>query len=176
MASRYNLPMELCLAFNQTKSPTNVGILIRSFVAFGGKRAVFVGYDLPWAFKKGSEAFSRKLERSVEVVHVKTESEFFEWSSENSLIPIALEVSETAVPVSSYQFPKRTVIILGSEKTGLSERFLSKCSNTIFIEQSGKVGSLNLSAAGSIACHAYSKQYFSSNTIKGSKFVGEHEV
>jgi len=49
----------------QVFSPQNVGMIIRSHVAFGGKALIFVGYDKPWSFKTGTHGFSRKLEKIV---------------------------------------------------------------------------------------------------------------
>lgn len=165
--------MELCIALNQVKSPTNVGILIRSLVAFGGKRIVFIGYEKPWDFKKGSEAFSRKLEKTIEIIHITDEKEFFRWCVDEQLIPVALEISKSAISLSTFKIPSRVVFILGSEKTGLSAEFLSQCQYTTCIQQSGKVGSLNLAAAGSIACNAYSDKHLIPRAIEGTKFTGE---
>lgn len=165
--------MELCIALNKVKSPTNVGILVRSLVAFGGKRIVFIGYDKPWDFKKGSEAFSRKLERSIDLIHVEDESAFFTWCNDEGLAPVALEIANNAISLSEFAIPSHVVFVLGSEQTGLSQDFLSQCTSVTCIEQSGKVGSLNLAAAGSIACHAFSQKYFNSRPILGSKFTGE---
>ena len=167
--------MELCIALNNVKSPTNVGILVRSLVAFGGKRIVFIGHESSWQFKKGSEPFSRKLEKTIEVSHIPTEKEFFSWCIQEMLAPVALEISSSSIPLSEFTLPSRTIFILGSEKKGLSTEFTSQCESTVCIEQSGRVGSLNLSAVGSIACHAYSVKYFTSRSIVGTKFSGEHD-
>jgi len=57
--------MPFCTVLHKLKSPQNVGMIVRSHVANNGAEIVFVGNDLPWEFKKGSQSFSRKLEKKA---------------------------------------------------------------------------------------------------------------
>jgi 23S rRNA (guanosine2251-2'-O)-methyltransferase len=54
-----------CTVLNRLKSPTNVGMIVRSHVAFGGQQVVFIGDDKPWEFRKGSQSFSPQARSAV---------------------------------------------------------------------------------------------------------------
>lgn len=46
---------------------------------------VFVGHQRPRDFKKGSQAFSRILERQCELIFMATDDLFFEWCEEKTI-------------------------------------------------------------------------------------------
>ena len=92
--------MVLVTALHTLKSPQNVGMIVRSHVAFGGAQVLFVGHELPWRFRKGTQAFSRKLERQCEIAHCPGDDDFFAWCAEHSVVPVAVEISPDALPVA----------------------------------------------------------------------------
>lgn len=59
-------------ALHQLNSPQNVGMIVRSHVAFGGDKLIFIGQELPWKFKKSTQAFSRQLEKKCEILYLNT--------------------------------------------------------------------------------------------------------
>ena len=136
-------------------SPKNVGMMVRSHVAFGGGKFVFVGYERPWDFKKGSQAFSRKLETHCEFVHFKSEMEFFEWSKNEKLRNYAIEINERATMLPRKEFESNCNLIVGSEKFGLPPEFVDQCDDVIVIPQFGKVECLNVSISSSIAMYEF---------------------
>lgn len=163
-------------ALRQLKSPQNVGVIVRSHVAFGGHQIIFIADQLPWRFKKSSQAFSRKLERRCEILYCETDEQFFDWCVEHQYIPIGVEISETAQNLSEFIFPERSVLIIGNEGKGLSSEFLSRCSHTVVVPQFGPVGSLNASVACSIVQYEHGKQWGRQQPLKENKFEGEIEV
>ncbi len=44
--------------------------------SINGNKFVFVGYDQPWDFKKGSQAFSRNLEDPCEFMYCRNKMDF----------------------------------------------------------------------------------------------------
>ena len=99
------------------KSATNVGMIVRTHVAFGGQEVVFVvGSERPWEFRKQSQAFSRKLEKLCELVFIETDEEFFSWCTDRQLSTVALEISSDSSPLRNFQFPDRTaLLVVGNE-------------------------------------------------------------
>ncbi len=87
------------------KSPQNVGTIVRTHVAFGGGPVVFVGQQKPWEFRKGSQAFSRKLERLVDLIFLDSDDDFFAWCDREEFEPVAIEISADARPLPNYPFP-----------------------------------------------------------------------
>ena len=66
---------------------------------------------------------------------------------------VGIELSDGAVPLHEARFPERTCLALGHEDRGLSGVVLEACGSVAFIPQLGKVGSLNVAAAGAIALY-----------------------
>lgn len=97
------------------KSPQNVGTIVRSHVAFGGGPLVFVGQRKPWEFRKGTQAFSRKLERLAELVFLPDDDSFFGWCEDNRYTTAAVEISWSAVQLPQFVFPDRPAVGVGNE-------------------------------------------------------------
>lgn len=144
-----------CTILNNLKSPQNVGMILRSHVAFGGSELIFTGQPLPWNFKKGTQAFSRKLEKKCRILHISDPFEALEWCRENGYTPVAVETHEHPVFMDNFTFPDQPAIIVGNESTGLSINFLNACGLIVTIRQTGAVGSLNVAVSASIAMHEY---------------------
>jgi len=160
----------------KVQSPKNVGMMVRSHVAFGGEKFVFVGYDQPWDFKQGSQAFSRKLENQCEFLHFKTESEFFEWSRKENLQNFAVEINEQASVLSKTIFESNCNLIVGSEKIGLPKEFVEQCDQVVVIPQFGNVACLNVSVSASIVMYEFKRDQEMSLEITDSKFEIERIV
>ena len=162
-----------CTVLRNLKSPQNVGSIIRSHVALGGGSFIILGQSKPWQFKKGTQAFSRKLETICDITYFEHDDEFFKWCADTSTESIAIEISESASSVSQFIFPRRTAIIVGNDATGLPDNFVSRCDYEVYIPQFGPVGSLNVAIACSIAMFEYAKIFNRPQLIAGHKFVGE---
>jgi 23S rRNA (guanosine2251-2'-O)-methyltransferase len=128
-----------CTVLYRLKSPQNVGMIIRSHVAFGGERVVFVGHEHPWQFKKGTQSFSRKLQERCDLVSISTDDEFFAWCLAEDLHPVALEIASPPTFLNEFRFPQRTALIVGSEGTGLPASFLQRCAAVVTIPQHGRL-------------------------------------
>lgn len=57
-------------------------------------------------------------------------------------------------PLHNYSFAKRTVLVLGSEGSGISEPMKKKCHHLVTIPTSHRVDSLNVAVAAGICMHA----------------------
>jgi len=159
---------------HQLRSPQNVGSIVRTHVALGGEALVLVGLERPWQFKKGTRAFSRKLERLCPITYLPTDASFFNWCNTNGMRPVAVEIRGAACPVEDARWPDRPAIVLGNERSGLGDDFLAECEHTVCIQQHGPVGSLNVAIAHGIAAHEFMRGRRSVSGIRGGKYLGEH--
>lgn len=161
---------EFCTILNALKSPQNVGLIIRSHVAYGGSDFIFTGIDRPWQFKKGTQSFSRKLEKECSPIHIPSPYNALEWCKKNGYTSIAVEINQDAVFLDDFSFPDRSAIIVGNEESGLDAAFVDKCDYVVTIRQSGAVGSLNVAVAASTVMYEFNR--FSKNVgrIVGSQF------
>ena len=157
------------------KSPENTGMIVRTHVAFGGERLVFVGPD-PWRFKKRTQAFSRRLERVTPIVHIPDDDAFFRWCAEESFVPVAIEISENPVYLPRFTFPERPAVIVGHEGRGLPEEFMRRCASVVTIPQFGGVACLNAAISCCIALYELNRLRRVERAIEGNKFfVSENE-
>lgn len=155
----------------QVHSPQNVGMIIRSHVAFGGETLVFVGYDQPWSFKSGTQGFSRKLEKKCRIEYFVSPVGFFEWSKQHEQHNIAIEISSNSKSVINYNYPTLSNIIVGNERTGIPASFLENCDDILHIPQLGEVECLNVAVSASIVLFDFAKaNNIQSKSIQGSKF------
>ena len=153
-------------------SPQNTGMIVRTHVAFGGEKLVMIGAE-PWRFKKGSQAFSRKLERLCDIVHLTDDESFFNWCQSEDFVPVAIEIAERSISLPSFAFPKRPAIVVGNEGRGLHESFLKRCAHVVTIPQFGPVECLNTAASCCIAIYEFSRLRADCRGITGSKFSAE---
>lgn len=72
---------------------------------------------------------------------------------------IALHAHSDAIPLTEFTFPKRSILLLGQELTGIPSTLLQQCDRTVTIPQFGMVESLNVQTAGSIAIYEYVRQW-----------------
>ena len=150
--------------------PQNVGMIIRSHVAFGGKFLVFVGYDEPWAFKPGTQGFSRKLESKCHILHFQKFDDLLAWSRNNDFKNIAIEISKSGKPVCGFDYPHQCNLIVGNEGIGIPDEFLNLCDEIIYIPQFGEVECLNVAVSASIVLFDFTRNNINRREIKRNKF------
>ncbi|PJM75436.1 RNA methyltransferase [Bifidobacterium simiarum] len=72
---------------------------------------------------------------------------------------IAMDIIPSAVPIETYRFPKRCLLLFGAEGPGLSEKALELADDVVFISQFGSVRSINAGAAAAVSMHAWIAQH-----------------
>lgn len=72
---------------------------------------------------------------------------------------IALDIIPGAVPIETYCFPKRCLLLFGAEGPGLSQKALDLADDVVYISQFGSVRSINAGAAAAVAMHAWITQH-----------------
>lgn len=159
-----------CTILNALKSPQNVGMILRSHVAYGGSELIFTGQDDPWKFKKGTQAFSRKLENQCDILHIPDQYDALGWCRENSYTSIAVEIAENACFLDEFSFPNYSAIIVGNEEHGLDNKFMEQCDHLVTIKQIGRVGSLNVAVSASTAMYEFNRNSLYVNTIVGTGY------
>jgi tRNA G18 (ribose-2'-O)-methylase SpoU len=72
---------------------------------------------------------------------------------------IALDIIPGAVPMETYQFPERCLMLFGAEGPGLSKKALELADDVVYISQFGSVRSINAGAASAVAMHSWIAQH-----------------
>ena len=166
---------EFVTILNTLKSPQNVGMIVRSHVAFGGNELIFTGHELPWKFKKGSQAFFRKLETQATIIHIPNQYEALAWCQHHQYQTTALEIISEPTYLHQCVFPQRAAFIVGNEATGLAPEFTAACDHVLTIPQFGYVGSLNVAVSASIAMYEYMKNRTDRTPIEEHKYRQRYE-
>jgi 23S rRNA (guanosine2251-2'-O)-methyltransferase len=151
-------------------SPQNVGMIIRSHVAFGGKYLIFAGYDEPWAFKPGTQGFSRKLESKCNILHFLEFEDLLAWSRNKYFKNIAIEISKSGKPVVEFRYPDHCNFIVGNEGAGIPDEVLRQCDEIIYIPQFGEVECLNVAVSASIVLFDFTRNNINAKEIRKNKF------
>jgi len=102
---------------------------------------------------------SRATEQSVSYeTHNDAEQLLLQLQTEDNTT-VALEITTNSIDVGCADFSvamsenKKTYLILGAEKTGISQRLLDLADITIHIPMRGNNSSMNVISAASIACY-----------------------
>lgn len=71
---------------------------------------------------------------------------------------VAIELANEAVPLHSLSLGDATCLVVGHEDRGCTPATLAACDAVAFVPLLGKVGSLNVATAASIACYEVRRQ------------------
>ena len=80
---------------------------------------------------------------------------------------IALDIIPGAVPIETYRFPERCLMLFGAEGPGLSEKAVSMADDVVYISQFGSVRSINAGAAAAVAMHCWIAQRHVGPVVSG---------
>ncbi|MCI1934979.1 MAG: TrmH family RNA methyltransferase [Bifidobacteriaceae bacterium] len=82
---------------------------------------------------------------------------------------IAIDNVPGSVPIESYDFPDRCLMIFGAEGPGLSRKALELADDIVYISQFGSVRSINAGAAAAVAMHSWVAQHFNKKNEEATR-------
>ncbi|GBG75871.1 hypothetical protein CBR_g21115 [Chara braunii] len=77
---------------------------------------------------------------------------------------IGLEQTANSIAIHEYDFPKKTVLVLGREKEGVPVEIIQRLHGCVQIPQMGVIRSLNVHVSGAIATWEYTRQQLTKKT------------
>ncbi|KAL0834136.1 hypothetical protein Bca101_086025 [Brassica carinata] len=109
---------------------------------------------------KQFQLISVTAEKWVPIVEVPVNSLklFLEKKKREGFSILGLEQTANSVSLDKYQFPKKTVLVLGREKEGIPVDIIHVLDACVEIPQLGVVRSLNVHVSGAIALWEYTRQ------------------
>ncbi len=137
----------LWVALDSVQDPGNLGSILRSLDAAGGKGVILLD-DATDPFHPTSVRasmggiFTQKLIKCLF-------ADFSDWIHSKKY-PLIGTWCEDGVNYRRYNYPKDMILLMGSEQKGLSDRHKQICDVGVTIPMKGSVDSLNLSNATSI--------------------------
>jgi tRNA G18 (ribose-2'-O)-methylase SpoU len=146
---------ELEVAVENWTHDFNIGSIVRTANAFAVSRVHIIGPH-KWN-RKGS--LMTELYQHVEY-HADV-AELVESLSQRDDPPevIAIDNTPGSVPIETFEFPLKSLLLFGAEGPGLSQKALDVAEQTVYISQFGSVRSLNAGAAAAVAMHAWMVQH-----------------
>lgn len=133
----------------------NLGSIMRACNVFAAKELIVIG-DKHW-----DRRASIGVQNYETIVYLETFEQFLEYASNNKLNLVGVDYIEgESVSIRSItKYDDNTVFIMGSERTGLSQEVIEKCSKIIHIQQYGSIPSLNVAQATGIILNDWHEKY-----------------
>ena len=154
---RHNTEGRVALILDSVQSPFNVGSILRTAAAYRVEHVWLAGATpSPRAanVRKTALGTDRFLEFSV----VDRAVDAVEAAKQDGWRVIALELTDDAQPLHAVGFGQAVCIVVGNEDHGISAAALRACDVIAYLPQLGKVGSLNVAVAASIALYETRRQ------------------
>lgn len=133
------------------RSAFNVGSVYRTSETFGGSEVWLSGYTpdpLKTAMGTDQLVATRRFERASDAIAEAKKLGF---------TIIALENSPGAIPLEKFNWPEKTMLVLGNERFGIDSQTLASCDSVVRIETTGQKNSLNVGIAFGIAASSWRK-------------------
>lgn len=144
------------VALDQVKDPRNFGALLRSAAAFGVQ-----GVVIPKHHAVGlTDAVARTAMGATEYVAVVRETNLvsvLETLKKSGLWVYGC-VAQGGTPIWNADLTGPVCLVLGSEGEGVRPLVARACDALVTVPMEGGVGSLNVAAAGAIACYEVARQ------------------
>ena len=149
------------VVIDRPTNPGNLGTTIRSCDAFGVHGVAVSGHTADLFDPRTIRAAAGSL-FSVPVAQITSSSQFADWVG-----ALRIQLSKLTVVGSSagathscadQVFSDSTLLVIGSERTGLSHTFAELCDEIVTIPMLGSASSLNVSCAASVLLYEIARQ------------------
>ncbi len=149
----------LVLVCDSLQSPANIGSIFRLADSFGIEKIYFCGAE-PNLKSKRMERTARATHQHVPFEYLENHETLLSQLTEANYQLLALEITDTSVPLPFYQFKnaQKIALIIGEENTGVSEKILLRVAESLHIPMYGNNSSMNVATATGIALYEITKQ------------------
>ena len=143
----------LIVACSPLHSNVNLSTIFRTAGCCGVREIIATGNVklISKIARDGAESVSLTTKNSLAPVLKKLRKEGYTM--------VGLEQTTNSTPLAEYKFPKKAVLVIGSERDGLSEECLAHLDAVVEIPVWGMPYSYNVATATSMALYEYCRQY-----------------
>lgn len=131
--------------------PVNVGSIFRLADALALDELILTGIT-PTPPNATLHKVARGKETRVPWRYVRTPGEAIPELKAEGYQIIAVEITDTATPYMTYDYPERVCLIVGHEDHGVTNQTLALCDAAVYIPMFGKGRSLNVHVSLSVVC------------------------
>jgi tRNA (guanosine-2'-O-)-methyltransferase len=147
----------LALVLDSVQSPYNVGSILRTAAAYRVEQVWFAGATAP-PNSAGVRKTALGTDRYLANTTVDGVGEGIEAARTAGFRIVGIELAEGARPLHDVDLGGAACLVVGNEDYGISAAALRSCDEIAFLPQLGKVGSLNVATAASIALYEARRQ------------------
>lgn len=147
------------ILLDNVHDPHNVAAVSRSADALGIRTVhLYYTYNECPSMKLEGHKTSASANKWIEYNHVLNLSEFYELKKKQGFQILGAAKQAGALDASSITFPKKTLILMGSEQFGLSAELRELVDDFVFLPMVGMVESFNISVAASLLMYQIFQQ------------------
>jgi len=147
----------LAVLLDGVQDPFNVGGIVRSAAALRAEHLYLsANATAPTHQKVGKTAMG--TERYLEWTHYDSIRDAADAARSDGFAVVGLELADESVPFFELELAGDVCVALGNESNGLSTTALACCDAVGYIPQLGRVGSLNVAAAATVAMYEIRRQ------------------
>jgi 23S rRNA (uridine2479-2'-O)-methyltransferase len=147
----------LGVLFDRPMSPGNIGTLVRSADAFGATGVIITGHAADPYDPKAIRASTGSL-FAVPLVRAPSHREVLEWLAGHAVQIVGTD-EKGDVDASDHDFRRPTLILVGSEKSGLSLAWRAACDKVVRIPMAaGSASSLNAATSAAVVLYEIFRQ------------------
>lgn len=146
-------PRPIVIACSPLRTHANLSTIIRTAGCCGITQVIATGNA------KVNPKIARDGAENVTVTAYRTLSPALKKLKQDGYQLVGLEQTTNSTPLSSFAFPHKTAIVIGTEREGLSQDILDLLDAVVEIPIWGMPYSYNVATATSICIHAYCAQY-----------------
>lgn len=141
------------VAIENWQHDMNIGSIVRSANAFAAHTVHIIGR------KRWNKRGAMVTDRYQHVLHHGEVAAFAQWTTDHKLPIIAVDNLPGCVPMESFTWPEKCVMVFGQEGPGLSAAALAVAQSIVEITQYGSTRSINASAAAAVAMFSWAGQH-----------------
>jgi tRNA G18 (ribose-2'-O)-methylase SpoU len=131
----------------------NIGSVIRTANAFNVAAFHIVGR------RRWNRRGAMVTDRYQHELHHPTAADLSAWAETHGLPLVGVDNVTGSVPIETYAFPRRCVLVFGQEGPGLTDEMRAACEVLVHITQYGSTRSVNAGAAAAVAMYAWATQH-----------------
>ncbi len=141
------------VAIENWQHDMNIGSIVRSANAFAADTVHIVGR------RRWNKRGAMVTDRYQHVVHRPDIDALVDWAADEGVPIIAVDNVPGCVPIETFDWPERCVLLFGQEGPGLTDEAIGAAEAVVEITQFGSTRSINASAAAAVAMHSWVLQH-----------------
>lgn len=141
------------VAIENWQHDMNIGSIVRSANAFGADTVHIVGR------RRWNKRGAMVTDRYQHVEHREDIAALVAWAESEGVPIIAIDNVPGCVPMETFDWPERCVMLFGQEGPGLTEEAIAASEAVVEITQYGSTRSINASAAAAVAMYSWVMQH-----------------